>query len=141
MGLPSFLILKAIFDFVSSCVNSYSRTALPLFNQFLMVLVRLRTDMDTQDLAYHFGINPSNVSRTFQKWIHVMYERLKLLVKWPEREQLYRTMPMVFRGNFSKCVVILDCFEVFLERPSALITTKKITFHITGYILKMCMKY
>ena len=40
---------------------------------------------------------------------------------WPEREELRETMPMSFRVNFgTKVVVILDCFEVFIERPSNL---------------------
>ena len=37
-GLPSFNVLKATFDFVSPCVGTYSRMALPLFDQFLLVL-------------------------------------------------------------------------------------------------------
>ena len=119
-GLPSYKILKAIFDFLSPCVNRYSRTALPLFHQFLMVLARLRLNMEVQHLSYHFGIHSSNISRTFRKWINIMYERLRPLIKWPDREELYRTMPMDFKRKFSKCVVILDCFEIFMERPAAL---------------------
>ena len=34
-GIPSYDILKAIFDFVFPCIKSSSRTVLPLFNQFL----------------------------------------------------------------------------------------------------------
>ena len=30
------------------------------------------------------------------------------------------TMPMVFREKFRKCIVILDCFKIFMERPAAL---------------------
>ena len=68
-GLPSYKILKAIFDFVHPCVKNYSQTVLPLFNQFLMVLVRLRVNMDIEHLSFHFGIHASNVSRTLKKWI------------------------------------------------------------------------
>ena len=50
----------------------------------------------------------------------MMYERLKPLVMWPDREELYETMPMVFKLNFRKCVVIIDCFKVFMERPKGL---------------------
>ena len=46
-----------------------------------------------------------------------MYERLQHLVKWPDHEQLYPTMPMEFKKKFGKGVVIIDCFEVFMERP------------------------
>lgn len=51
-GLPTYKVLKAIFDFVSPSVNTSSRTALPLFNQFLMVLARLRLNMEVQHLMY-----------------------------------------------------------------------------------------
>ena len=29
-------------------------------------------------------------------------------------------MPMVFRNHFGKCICIIDCFEVFCERPNGL---------------------
>ena len=40
-GLPSYGVLKAVFDFVYPCVKNYSRTVLPLFDQFLMVLLQV----------------------------------------------------------------------------------------------------
>ena len=47
--------------------------------------------------------------------------RLKPLVFWPEREHLRESMPLTFRTYFGKKVtVIIDCFEIFLERPSNL---------------------
>ena len=51
-----------------------------------------------------------------------MYERLKSLLKWPDQEQLYRTMSLDFKREFGKCVVIIDCFKIFMERPAALVT-------------------
>lgn len=29
-------------------------------------------------------------------------------------------MPMDFKRKFSRCVVIIDCFEIFMERPATL---------------------
>ena len=46
-----------------------------------------------------------------------MYTRLKPLVQWPFRT---KTMPIEFRKNFKQCICIIDCFEVFCERPSDL---------------------
>ena len=48
-----------------------------------------------------------------------MYERLKPLIIWPEHEELYKTMPIAFK-KFGKRIVIIDCFEIFMERPSTL---------------------
>jgi hypothetical protein len=50
---------------------------------------------------------------------HIMYVRLKPLVKWPGHTELLKTMPVSFRKNFTTCVII-DCFEVFIEIPSSL---------------------
>ena len=85
-----------------------------------MVLMKLRLNLTNQDIAYRFGVHQSSVSRNFRKWIDVMYIRLKPLIKWPECEDLLKTMPMDFKNTFQKCVIILDCFEVFCERPTSL---------------------
>ena len=47
-----------------------------------------------------------------------------LLFFWPERERLWNTMPVCFQYAFGKKVtVVIDCFEVFIERPSNLLAT------------------
>ena len=50
----------------------------------------------------------------------MMHVQLSPLVKWPGREELMKTMPMEFRQNFKQCIVVIDCFEVFIERPTSL---------------------
>ena len=48
--------------------------------------------------------------------------RLRRLVHWPERENLCKTMPMCFKYAFgNKVAVIIDCFEVFIEKPTNLL--------------------
>ena len=43
--------------------------------------------------------------------------------RWPERDTLQKSMPMCFRASFKdKVAVIIDCFEVFIERPSNLLS-------------------
>ena len=40
---------------------------------------------------------------------------------WPERGSLQKTMPDCFQQSFGKKVaIIIDCFEIFIERPSNL---------------------
>ena len=44
------------------------------------------------------------------------------LVKWPERDNLYRTMPRCILDSFGrKTTVIIDCFEVCIDRPTNLL--------------------
>ena len=87
-----------------------------------MVLIKLRLNVPLQDLAYRFVVSVTTVSRIFSFWMVVMDVRLKFMISWPEREQLWKTMPMCFQYAFGKKVtVVIDSFEVFIERPSNLL--------------------
>ena len=44
---------------------------------------------------------------------------LKCLVCWPDRETLRANLPSCFKKHFSNVVCIIDCFELFIERPVA----------------------
>jgi len=46
-----------------------------------------------------------------------MYHNLQPLVTWPDTETLRQNMPDVFWKHFSRVKCILDCFEIFTERP------------------------
>ena len=50
-----------------------------------------------------------------------MCTRLKLLIFWPNRHNLRKAMPMDFRKHCPSCAVIIDCFELFIERPMNLL--------------------
>lgn len=88
----------------------------------MVVMVELRLDTGLRDLAYRFDISLSTASRILLRWLTIMDIRLKPLLLWPERDDLRKSMPLCFQENFGKEVaVILDCFEVFIERPSNLL--------------------
>ena len=48
--------------------------------------------------------------------VEIMFLRLQPLVKWPGREELQFTIPGVFRKQLSRCVAIIDCFNVRCSR-------------------------
>ena len=121
-GLPTFSILMGVFALISGHITSGPRSKLPKFTELLMVLIRLRFNFALQDLAYRFNVSVSTASRVFYKWLDVMDVRLKFLIRWPEKCEIKETMPAIFKRNFgNKVAVIIDCFEVFIERPSSLI--------------------
>ncbi|KAL3881650.1 hypothetical protein ACJMK2_028062 [Sinanodonta woodiana] len=51
---------------------------------------------EEKDLAYRFDVLKASISRTFINVIHVMNERMKGFILWPDREQLCMTMPKEF---------------------------------------------
>jgi len=119
-GLPSYPRLMAVFNFLSSALVQNKCSALPLFQQFLIALMKLRLNVCDQDIAYRFGVSQSVVSKNFRKWVNIMYIYLKPFIVWPGREEVLKTMPDGFKKEFNRCICIIDCFEVFCERPSDL---------------------
>ena len=117
-GLPNFVTLLAIYNFFAPYIEITNRSVLSPFQQLMIALMKLHLNLGDQDLSFRFGVNQSTISRCFNKMICVLYIRLKPLIKWPERSVLLKTMPMEFRHNFRSCVTIIDCFEVFMERPT-----------------------
>ena len=88
----------------------------------VLTLMKLRLDVSNYDLGFRFGISASTVSRVFSKWIEAMDIRLSCLITWPDRENLRKSMPFCFRPNYGlKVTSIIDCFELFIEKPSNLL--------------------
>jgi hypothetical protein len=55
-------------------------------------------------------------------WCRNLYLLMKCLILWPDREELQMSMPMEFRKYFGvKVSIIIDCFEIFIDRPSNLL--------------------
>ena len=123
-GLPNPKSLCTIFKFVTAAagVSSSSKAKLSSFEEFMITLMKLRLNPPMQDLAFRFGISCSTVQRIFHKWMTILDVQLQPLITWPDREDLRRTMPDCFKLSFgNKVAVIIDCFEVFIERPSSLL--------------------
>ena len=121
-GISNYLLLMSLFSFLSESMSHAHRRGLTTFQEFLLTMMRLRLNLPLQDLAYRFNISKSTASRTFDKWIDVMATVLKLLIKWPNREELQKTMPTDFVQVYGQKVgVIIDCFEVFIEHPGDLL--------------------
>ncbi|KAL2079099.1 hypothetical protein ACEWY4_024843 [Coilia grayii] len=120
-GLPSFATLMVLFNFVEGSLTDSVKISFNKFQKLVLVLMKLRHNFPEQDLAYRFGISQSTVSKTFISVTHVLYVKLKKLIFWPRRDELWKSMPITFRQHFgSKVTVIIDCFEIFIEKPSSL---------------------
>ena len=96
-------------------------TKLSKFNIFVMFFLKLRLNLYDEDIACRYGVHKSTVSRHFHKVLDILYVCTQDLIKWPDRETLRLTMPTSFKKFFGKCAVIIDCSEVFMERPSNLL--------------------
>ena len=117
-GLPSSAVLTAIFKLIESHLPSRS---LSRFQQFVITLLRIKHNLSIEFLSIIFGVSDSTISRIFLDCINQMYFHVvPPLVFWPDGLLIRRTMPTPFRTAYRNCVSIIDCFEVFCERPSDL---------------------
>ena len=122
-GLPNYKILMSVFTLVTKCIPENSSAKLTNFQCFLLTLMKLRLNLSNYDLGFRFCIHESTVSRYITKWLQLMDVRLSPLIQWPDREYLHKTMPWCFRPHYGLNVTsIIDCFELFIEKPSDLMS-------------------
>ena len=95
-------------------------------DEFLLTLMRLRLGSLNEDLADRFDISPSVCSNTFKTWVRII--RLVLsdgLIKWLPKETILEHMPQFFKENgYTRLRCIIDCTEIFLERPKSVNSLK-----------------
>lgn len=119
-GLPSFPKLMAIFSAIVTFLKPKSDIA--PFKQMMLTLIRLRFNIPFAYLGFNFGISDATACRIFAHTVNVMHDILvPCLILWPSRDVLRQTLPMCFRESaYRKTTCIIDCFEIFIERPSNL---------------------
>lgn len=101
-------------------IQTHGNRKLKPEEEFFMVMQRLRLGLLTEYLALVFKVSPSVVSSVLFTWLRLMALELKFLISWPDRIKVLRNMPDSFRKYYSKCRVIIDCTEFFIETPSSL---------------------
>ena len=117
-GLPNTCLFNYVLEIVKQR-KPYKCKTLTQENHLLLVLMKLKLGLLHTDLAYRFSLSLSNVGRIYKSWITILSEELEIFLVWPERDALRRNLPESFR-NFKNCVSIIDCFEMFIERPFGL---------------------
>ncbi len=131
-GFSDYSTLKIFYDYLGPSVNKLTywgskssekfgcgRTRLlQPFEEFFLVLVRLRLGLFEKDLAYRFGISTPTVSRICITWLNFLYYKLKDLPMWPRRESVLSCMPMSFKQLYPSTRVIIDATEIKVETPS-----------------------
>lgn len=118
-GMHTFNVFQVVYDIAAPYITETPRSSLNKFQQLLLTFMRLRLNLDFHDLAYRFGVCQTTSSKVFYACLHVLFERLKQFVVWPDRDTLRCRVPPVFQEAFGKRVtVVIDCFEIEIEKSS-----------------------
>lgn len=139
-GLANAGVFKALFEFLSPKAitmvywrgpkqtsknanvrySLHGNRKLSLEEELFLVLQRLRLGLLTEYLAHVFHVSPGQVSSIVFTWMRLMSLELDPFLTWPDRLQIQRNLPDVFRKYYKKCRVIIDCTEMYIETPSSL---------------------
>ena len=122
-GFESFTVFMALYDFVTEGLNHSKHHKISAFYCYLMTLMKLCLNIKHCDLAFRFNVCHTTIGRILSKWVHLMNLKIgDILIKWPDREALQRTMPFCFRVHYGlRVTAIIDCFELFIEKPTNLL--------------------
>ncbi|XP_038068247.1 uncharacterized protein LOC119737753 isoform X2 [Patiria miniata] len=118
-GLPSLRLLMTFLEFISPHITSSNRNSLTKFQEFVMVLMRLRRNLPLQDLGYRFNVASSTASRLFERWIDTMAVRLQHLIMFPEHTVMDSRISREFAtvlGDYREPIFV-HCIELFLDWP------------------------
>ena len=144
-GFPSFEVLVATFRALrSNAENMYSWSQmqrlrnkglrdveglgktmkickLSLFDQFYLVLQKLRVVTLNQALADSFNVYQTTVSQIFISWENFLYFMLEIVCIWPSQAKIQKYMPECFDKLYPDCRGIIDASEIRVQAPSSLI--------------------
>ncbi|XP_028418315.1 uncharacterized protein LOC114544501 [Dendronephthya gigantea] len=87
--------------------------------EFFLVLARLRLGLLEEDIATRAGLSQSHMSRIFITWVDFLHSRLRSFPIWPSRKAVDNSMPASFRDMYPSTRVIIDCTEIFIEKPNS----------------------
>ena len=87
------------------------------WEEYLLVLVRIRRGLDVQEIATLYDITKGHVSHVFITWVNILYKCFSGLLEYPKKEFIKENMPASFKKLFPSTRVIIDCSEIFVQVP------------------------
>ncbi|XP_048759607.2 uncharacterized protein LOC125669203 isoform X2 [Ostrea edulis] len=138
--LISFLFPKGTLADVNPVTYDASRDEvkrLPVDQQVFMFLCRIRSGLQLKDLACRFDLKIQSVSTILKGISKYMYYRLGSLSSWPHRNKIMQDMFFVYTEEFPNVVMVIDCTEIKIQRPSSLLChTQCFSEHSSATTLK-----
>lgn len=90
------------------------------FQEFTLVMMRLRLGLFEKDLAHRFSISVPSVCRIIRTWLRFFRCEFEPLINIPPSEVTKHYMPEIFQKFYPNLTTIVDCTEIEMEKPSSL---------------------
>jgi len=93
---------------------------LPVQDEFLMVMMKLRMGLSNIDLSERFSVSESTVNNILMTWLNFMYIIIGSLKIWPHRNIILANSPHEFCEKYPNNIIIVDATELKVQVPSSL---------------------
>ena len=100
-------------------------TTLPVEDEYLLLLMKLRMGLTNIDIAERFCITDGTVNNILFTWINYLFVTLGSLKIWPHRNVLLKNSPEEFLEKYPNTLLIIDATELKIQTPSSLQTLGK----------------
>ena len=107
---------------------------LSAINQLFLYVTWLKNGFSISHTAWLFKISKATVSRYLITWTNFCYFSLGSILIWPTREQVDNIMPECFKRTYSSTRCIIDCTELYCQRPSSLATQSSLYSHYKSHV-------
>lgn len=108
---------QKLYTFLAQYVSFHGNISLTNEDQLFLTLIKFRQNPAFEVLGDIFRISKTSCWEIFWKWTDLLYHKTKFLIKYPDRENIFKTIPPVFREKYPRLTGIIDCFEIFIEQP------------------------
>ena len=103
-------------------------------NQLFMFLTWLRLGISLKFTSWLFNTPQATVSRYLISWSNFVYLKLGAIPIWANLKQLQENMPKCFKETYPSTKVIIDCTELFCQKPSSLTIQSSLFSHYKHHV-------
>lgn len=120
-------------------IGTINNHKLPVKDEFLLVMMKLRMGLSDIDLAERFNLSQSTVSGILITWINYLYIVLGSLKIWPTREIIFQNAPRDFNQKYRNNIIIIDAIEIYIQVPSSLQKQSETYSNYKGHTTLKCL--
>ena len=123
-GLENVAKLMTVFHTLGPAVNhltyfkTQTVTGITPVNQFILMLAKLRQDLDYLPLSQLCGVSEFTARNIFITWINFCARQWSEVKIWPDKDLVQFYAPNDFRHKFPTTRLVIDGTEIPIQKPS-----------------------
>lgn len=133
-GLPNFSTFLVIRKHVGTLYKRFNMYRVSLDEAILIVLVKMRKNLGNTMLGHLFGVSPATINNVLHSVVPKLARVLKAAIVNPRSDIVRQNLPSSFKFSkqFRRTRFIVDCTEIFIQRPKSLLARAQTYSHYKG---------